>query len=435
MTTTRTTDNSLYPGPVISQQYTYPGIWTDPVQASYRVKCMGSKKSITSVREGKFVPGVFRVNPVTISRLETQCVYGLMSIATKWAAPQDYLGQIGQKFNGPICANYYEEPAAPVWDANLEKLSNAKTFAKMYQAEDDLAMVLVELDETIHMLRNPLETFHKLLAGSKRDRSVLRRTLKREKLSRIGSTAKIDAAWERFQIAQKNKLAVLGADTWLLYRYGIMPCIIDAMTVLKSLNQMVDKTFDLRRVRDGAASNVEDLTQVQRTLGSFNYGTIVTRTKRIKSTTILYYRWNLFSKNQSWLDAHGIAWRNVLPAVWERIPFSFVVDWLVDVQDWIQALMPNPYLTYVGGCVSQKWEQSYSVSMLQPTFAPGSNIVKHTPDEFIPSTYKWKNTQLVRRTNPTVPLLPGLHPKVLNLKRSLDSIALVIGQIMKHVRR
>lgn len=93
----------------------------------------------------------------------------------------------------------------------------------------------------------------------------------------------------------------------------------------------------------------------------------VTGTAKLTSTFQLLYETPAYSKQElrvrAWLDSVGL---NVTPAaLWELIPFSFVVDWVYDVgskletisSDWIQ-----PWIMLVQSCTSVKLDLKVQVS-------------------------------------------------------------------------
>jgi hypothetical protein len=65
---------------------------------------------------------------------------------------------------------------------------------------------------------------------------------------------------------------------------------------------------------------------------------------------------------QAWAQAMGID--KPLSVVWNAIPFSFVVDWFVDVGDWIDSLQAEPVLPIVIESFSHSLKYSYRADAL-----------------------------------------------------------------------
>lgn len=192
-----------------------------------------------------------------------------------------------------------------------------KCYAK---ANDSLATVYVtlgELTETLAMLRNPLASLRKFL-------KVI---YKKKNANTMGDLGKF---WK---------------DQWLEYRYGIMPLIFEIQGIRNAFETKSGRIFQSK-------------ASVRRNLGTttsfYNHSDVgldiqvkYERTLITKVSTGLYF-------NPIPIDRFGANVTQLLPAIWELVPGSFIVNWLVDVDTWINGLMAATRVHPFAGFVTTK---------------------------------------------------------------------------------
>lgn len=137
----------------------------------------------------------------------------------------------------------------------------------------------------------------------------------------------------------KNTLQRLGGDsktassTYLQYTYGISPLLSDIDSAMKALVQVpgYSEYFTVRAKSTGKLGvyeqvlcDTEDCYQAVRTSGSVD----LTLVGRFRVS-------DLITRDASLL---GISKTSVLEVGWELIPYSFVVDWLLPIGDYLSSL-------------------------------------------------------------------------------------------------
>jgi hypothetical protein len=165
----------------------------------------------------------------------------------------------------------------------------------------ELGQTLRFVSELIHTVKHPIKSFMKA-----RDQMI--RNFKRKGI-KMGS---LDAA---------NELSGL----WLQYRYAFMPLVYSVQDVMKLLDG--NPTFVTARRKVGAEISFPDLPEKSTYLydefvGSVEYRITVKGTWKVNS-------------NSDRIDI------NPITTAWELIPLSFVVDWFVNVGDFLQSYVRN----------------------------------------------------------------------------------------------
>lgn len=205
------------------------------------------------------------------------------------------------------------------------------------------ATFIAELRETIGYVRKPLGRFVDHLS-----------TLKKVK-NRSRSKA------ERFSIFGEW----LG-NNWLRYRYGFRPLHTD---IEKAAEAVAAVVLDHRPVRETSRGSAYD---------SYSFGsegpapgdgrcTMVTNTDRSVSV-----RCGVLYEYQRSPDTFGIGFTKVIPATWEAIPYSFVVDRFFNVGSFIEAITPIGGIKRLGSWTSVVVESTTTRETRLTSLALGS---------------------------------------------------------------
>lgn len=185
----------------------------------------------------------------------------------------------------------------------------------------DLLTEIMELKETISMLvdilraiRHPLLTFLRM----------------RKKMQEAGGT--------------KKQLA----DLWLQYRYGIMPLIYsfhDIVATQKRVKQEYVTKRALRTVEKTISTLDGEGSQYYEVL---RYSARVTAIGKMRNNDIESLRL---------ADALSV---NIIKTGWELIPFSFVVDWFVNVGNFLSAQIGSLYSFSTQKCFCYAVKETYT---------------------------------------------------------------------------
>jgi hypothetical protein len=201
--------------------------------------------------------------------------------------------------------------------------------SKAIRAQRDLQglVSIGELRETLHMIHRPLQTLRDSIFGY---HGVLRKR-----------TTKALANRSSFATRAKTVRAVI-ADTYLEYQFGWRATVNDVDKGLRALAHVVAYREPTKYVLGQSSS--------QR-LGSFFAGGVnsgsgkvdtLLRTEHLTSVKIYGV---VRARSGSDLDhvksSFGLTWPDIIPSLWELIPYSFVVDYFTNIGAIIDAACFN----------------------------------------------------------------------------------------------
>lgn len=371
--------------------------------------CLGDYKSISttpSEQPGSFEPGrVLRLNPVVIKSGSGVCTPGFRgrSVYHPTYGRQLVYSEALAARSGPV----YTAPSAwGIWDQPMANEALNLALANVNEASAEVGVMLMELKQTLDLIRHPLRSLVKNLGKLARARNMRRR------LSGVATTA---------------------ADAHLMTRYGIIPLISDIVALQFSLASVVRKDVHALRRNRGTIETASDFVYQD---GTYAYGsqfcrryTTIVTTKTV--TGVVYYQHLLGMEGLSKLSKFGVSPEQLLTIGWELIPYSFVVDWFLNVGTWLRAISPNHSILKKGACVSQKTEITWTINELPGFYQSVPNL----PDDLVkPSTYVWKSSTLERRImDPTATALPSFGRPHKVFLRSLDALALLWGRGLKRL--
>lgn len=203
------------------------------------------------------------------------------------------------------------------------------------------------------------------------------------------------------------------AKNWLEYHFGWEPLIKDIGNsvdilqrqpphgvVIKGRNHRTDKS--VYREQGGDTRRVDLLTS---------------DTKVSLGCTVNISNPNLFLANQ-------MGFVNPLTVAWELVPFSFVVDWFVNVSDFLSSCSD-----WLGVDVSHSWQSLNQVCSIDRTFSYRDPA--HPEQGYV--TYQsylvrsiFQNRRLGKPPGPVLGVRP---PKPLSIVRGATAIALLVGAL------
>jgi hypothetical protein len=143
------------------------------------------------------------------------------------------------------------------------------------------------------------------------------------------------------------------ADAWLLFQYGIKPIVSDVIGVLK---------FKLPEVIHIKSKGESSVTNGYSTIPGWAFCQIDGSYRLGCNTSIAYA---VDDPSLAALASFGLL--NPFELAWELIPFSFVVDWFVNVGDIIAGFSPNPGLRFLYGERVYWWKMQYTASWVSST--------------------------------------------------------------------
>ena len=178
-----------------------------------------------------------------------------------------------------------------------------------------------EFGETVEMLLHPL-------------RSVYRRSW-----TFVGRLQKLKKVYQRDPLSYSKAIA----DLWLAYGFGVKPLLDDvndfADTVTRYQSGYVADTLKIHA--RGKNSAIEYFATETGFFGSFLPVGLWQSDVTIKSDKHVIYDGAIRSAptfGGRTLDQFGMGVFDIVPAVWEAIPFSFLVDYFLNVQEVLDSM-------------------------------------------------------------------------------------------------
>lgn len=292
------------------------------------------------------------------------------------------------------------------YDAGIRGDLVTAALAESKEAAVDLLTSLAEMPETVEMIVNILKGIRRPLHNAKKYMKQLRR--------------------------QKAKAVDTATQTWLLYRYGIMPAVFTTQDALKAIKQEFVKYQTTRkRERSSDERSVHPFELHPRSSGWDAH--LVVKGRYVISHDVEHRCWIKQCFNEDSLRRRfGI---NPALTAWELVPLSFVVDWFIQVGDFIQAVSPSLYsqrastysirststLRGVIDSVEDSWDARGTVDY---TFKE-SHGQAEIHAEF------WRYDRVIINPESHLTLPTGVN---LNLKRTLDGFSLSWPGIKKSLQ-
>jgi hypothetical protein len=322
------------------------------------------------------------------------------------------------KVEGPIALHTFASvptgfalPGATVIDTRRKDIALMKAYAGVTAPDADVGVMLAEASETLRMLTSPLKSILKLA-----NKMVRPRTFKR--------------AGPRLKKYQKAAEYV--RDAWLVTRFGILPTIKDVNDLIKAYHSAFRQELNvMRRSSGGMSQTVTSLTQINplsggnMAVGNFYFKSVDELSWTDKTASTVYYNRALYR------NPLGLSMYDIPSVLWERVPYSFVVDWSLNIGTWLRRMQPDPGLRYLGNTVSTKRVGSLTRNVLS-----GQPIYGYPSSPIIPcdSVAIFEASQMIREVNATIPVLPVWNPGFESVTHGLDSLSLIWQKMPKFKR-
>ena len=231
---------------------------------------------------------------------------------------------------GSVTQGYWRWPA-PAVVVNTIADRNAKSkFLKKYLSIKNTwrgGNFLAEIRETIHMVRHPVSSLYRETWKLARDVKHL------GKVYRLSPT--------RYGRAL--------SDLWLAWSFGVKPLISDCNDATSAFNKVSSRGFE-NEAFPGDAIPISAFGRDTSTVvttgewippgGLSGYGTAIFD-DLTKSDSTVRYHGKVTATPQGagqLIDQFGIGIFDVVPAVWEAIPYSFLVDYFLNVQEKLDSM-------------------------------------------------------------------------------------------------
>lgn len=244
------------------------------------------------------------------------------------------------------------------------------------------------------------------------------------------SLAQADQALSTLPSIFKNAIAVASrpsfgkfkaaGSAYLAYRYGLKPIMNDVESILLGLQALTGKVRKTYR----SQGSISDSSVVVN--NNYTWASAYTCKQQFThSETITCRAMSLNEYYASVMSNIGFTTKGLITLPWELVPYSFVVDWFINVGDILGAMVPDANMTQLGSCLVTKREMTTTYTIEPLSCTSGFTISQPFHGE----------CQRIVRTYGRVPgpLVSGLVVKsdfrFSNLTRSLDALALLVQKL------
>jgi len=280
-----------------------------------------------------------------------------------------------------------------------------KLYDQIKDTELNLALTIGERKETYKMVQNAARSLGRIYTLAKKVRREVGNALvRRDKkyFQRISRAVKGNP--DVYEMMHSPSKAIAGA--WLSYKYGWLPLYSD----VHALMEFSTRRFDLREFKARASRTDNKIDRAL--LASPSVWKVETILDR--HTALIIVKAKVRDSNA--FDLSRVTSMNPLSIAWELVPFSFVVDWFVDVGGYLANMEAalGAGLDFHSGMVTRVNVQKSSIEIY------GTETGGYYPTSFTTS-YNVK-PRVVYRVLKTRTLLSGFpRPELPSFKVSLGS--------------
>lgn len=301
-----------------------------------------------------------------------------------------------------LALGYPTIPSSTVSDSSLLHRSRLQALAGIDKPALESGEDLLELRETIELLKNPLKG---LLTNLKR----------------------VDRAWNAYNRRNTKKVLALStflADNWLQYRFAFSPLVRSVHGLLAEIQSPTKSPPDIRRSH-GRGS---DLFKYAGNLpvGSLTYN--CSRSIQTDYHSVIIYRIKKRSDNWQW--RYGLRTKDMPKNFWAVVPLSFMVDRVVDLSSMISAAtnLADPSVEMLGASTVRKRIQKDRITLVSDSNPDYTTSISGNNMDYTTVTYDrslWSPSLI--DTLPTV--------KPMGLVSSAENVADLVTLVFSYLRK
>jgi len=235
------------------------------------------------------------------------------------------------------------------------------------------------------------------------------------------------SSWFRFSRKAKIATAAMSAaNAWLTYRYGIKPLVQSIDGTLKNLAKgLTNSPIQTTRASGVITRRIDDTVEtdsVWHVESKFVIARSRTETIRVRAVSLDEMRWES-------LQLLGMSPKDMLTLPWELVPFSFVVDWFMNVGDYLGAMAQGFAPSSIGQCLTTESIRSeYRVTNADVSWNP-------TQLEVLQQGMGSCRTDVIIKSRTPGLSTPSLQPKVnfrlTEAERAADAVSIIGQQLLQ----
>lgn len=387
----------------------------------------------TSIDTGGFQPGVYRVNPYYVREVRHNLGNSTVEVFFTFSAASRYKAVIsGATDSG--CIKFWAESGV-AWPPEMSSLMQRalqKAHGKILENEVGIGENLFELKQTLDMLRHPFQGFRDFLLNRDHRNLGLYQKLKHY----ITSLGMGRGVWRgKKGILYGKDAAKTAADTWLEFRYGLMPLVYTVQDIIDLVNKKAF-VFDPDRINTAKSTlketiNSPPINGINR--DSFypnvlGVTTVLSATDSLQAHASVQYQ---YDGTMTVAQLLGLTPEYLPELLWELTRLSFVVDWWFSVGDWLASMRVKPGVKILGNTVSRKIERNVSVKTDYSYAGPSYYAVSGGSTE----GSSFSTRMFERLVDYNLQYIPHLKLTYKSHLHTVDALALTLQPLLKKLRR
>lgn len=323
----------------------------------------------------------------------------------------DTLGTFGSPFVNPVLdATQGDASLVGIDNEFLRNSAAQKALGHIASPDTLVGVTVAELHKTIGMIIGTTGGLAKAIS------SLLTGSPKKAVLQALLGSA--------YKDTKRNKSAWSGlkdvSGKWLEVRYGWTPMLYDLEGTLSALNAIHYPRFTARGLSKASGDHV--------TTGSFPIDTGASSldwevTQSFDHSARAYA---LYTVDENWFRAHKLGALCTFQTAWELVPFSFVIDWFVDIGQWLQAIEPRAGIKILSTGVVLRTDYERVARVKSTSSGAGYQVVGLSGLQS-----RYINSSVTRTPGFPLGVYRPLIDVKINVKRAIDSIALLVRQASK----
>jgi hypothetical protein len=427
-TTHKTNTDELSPARSESYLYQHRDVYNGPIMNEYVPYLIpGSYRAFSSLYAPQFYKlrsedWVFQF-PYSQTRDETTCAPVDVRDDYYMGSPETHTFSYYLNLVGYFCG-YPPFPSVPDFDATRHQQAQdevlTRVYAKANSSNADLLIDLSQYKQTVSMF---ISALRRLLSLANTIGAFYRYVSRGPGYRRRVRIPNVDGF-----VDPKNL-----AGLWCEMRFGWRPLLNTLNGVIEALHSLHGESKRVTyRAFENFTSKEEKLSVLHQPTWDFESTLNVSTKKTYEST---FRGGILLEKTTTLAEDLGLDLRYVPIALWDLIPFSFVVDRFITVGDFIRSIHPIPVSAFGGSWVVERFERShvYKCEYLPHSFSSGSGAgyKRWTRSGGTERTIR-KMSGVVRQTFDRPPSLPTLRHDWLEFKdlyNLIDVLFLAIQRV------
>lgn len=202
-------------------------------------------------------------------------------------------------------------------------------------------------------------------------------------------------------------------DLWLFFIYGVMPLLLDMQTLVSHI-----KKIDPRQVHGRGRKSFSESRKLVDV-----YWTVTEQIQGYVSCHVTGFV-TIADPLEKLLAEYGFT--NLATIVWERIPYSFLVDWIIGIGSWINSLSALDGVEVSGYNETVTFRSGMNLSNLKSTNSGGWKI-----SSTLANPHFWMYKTKTRNVLKTPPLPPLTFGSNVSWRKILTSFSLLNQQLRK----